>query len=146
MSKVWKGLVVVAIILALLTLLTNLVVPFEDPLSRGTSAGVYRAPGGDKLVVQSNGQVWVTPGATVSLGGSTFADNSTFNDAVVIQATPAATATPQLAIVDKGLGVPLEIQNASATPVAVIEGDYDWNLYNDSYGNWFSHENHRSDT
>lgn len=88
MSKFWKGLVVVAIVLAMLTLLTNLIVPFESPISRGTSAGVYRAAGGDKLIVQSNGEIWVTPGATVSLGGSTFADNSVFNDAIVVQATP----------------------------------------------------------
>jgi len=65
-------------------------------------------------------------GNTTFSGSVTHSGVETFNGAVKVAATAAATATPQLLIQDVGAGAPVEVRNANATPVARISNAYDW--------------------
>lgn len=57
-------------------------------------------------------------------GDSESSGGQDFTGPVSVAATPAATATPQFLIHDVGAGMPLEIRNAGATPVAGIDNAY----------------------
>lgn len=70
---------------------------------------------------QGSTQKVLIDGAT---GAGTWSGGQTVNNWVKVAATPAATATPQVLIQDVGAGVPLEVRNASATPVVVVDGSY----------------------
>jgi hypothetical protein len=80
MDKRWKIAIVVGLVMAVMGAVAGGAAlwstPAELPIARsgGIAAGVYKTDGGDKLVVQSNGEIEIQSGGTLDVQSGATAD------------------------------------------------------------------------